>query len=86
MTRLTASEVARNFSAILNRVAAGEEIEVTRAGAPVAVIAPSRPRLLSAVRFRELMASAPPVDDEFAEDLRLIRRESGDVPESAWPS
>ena len=86
MTRLTASEVARNFSAILNRVAAGEEIEVTRAGAAVAVIAPPRPRLLSADRFRELLASAPPVDDEFAEDVRRIRREAGEAPENPWPS
>ena len=54
MARLTATEVgARNFSEVLNRVAAGEEIEVTRAGAPVALIAPPRPRLLPAARFRE---------------------------------
>jgi prevent-host-death family protein len=86
MTRLTASEVARNFSAILNRVAAGEEIEVTRAGAAVAVIAPPRPRLLSADRFRELLASAPPIDDEFAEDIRRIRGEAGNAPENPWPS
>jgi len=76
VTRLTATEVARNFSDVLNRVATGEEIEVIRRGAPVAVIA----------RFRELMASAPPVDDDFAEDLRQIRRESGSAPENPWPS
>jgi prevent-host-death family protein len=71
---------------VLNRVAEGEEIEVTRAGAPVAVIAPPKGRLLSAERFRELLAAAPPVDDDFAEDLRRIRREAGTVPESPWPS
>ena len=86
MTRLTATEVARNFSDVLNRVATGEEIEVIRGGAPVAVIAPPRTRLLPAARFRELMASAPPVDDDFAEDLRQIRRESGSAPENPWPS
>lgn len=86
MTRLTASEVARNFSAILNRVASGEEIEITRAGASVAVLTPSRPRLLSPDRFRELLASAPPVDGEFAEDLRRIRRDAGGAPENPWPS
>ena len=83
---MTATEVARNFSAVLSRVAAGEEIEVTRAGAPVALIAPPRPRLLPAARFRELLASAPPVDEEFAEDLREIRREAGLPPENPWPS
>jgi len=70
---------------VLNRVAAGEEIEVTRAGAPVAVLAPPRVRLLSAARFRELLASAPPVDDEFADDLRAIRKSVGPT-ESSWPS
>ena len=86
MARLTATEVARNFSDVLNRVAAGEEIEVTRSGAPVALIAPPRPRLLPAARFRELLASAPPVDEKFAEDLWRIRREAGLMPESPWPS
>lgn len=86
MVRLTATDVARRFSEVLNRVAQGEEIEVTRAGAPVAVITAPRTRLVSAERFRELLASAPDVDDEFAEDLRRIRREAGAAPESPWPS
>ncbi len=86
MARLTATEVARNFSEVLNRVAAGEEIEVTRAGAPVALIAPPRPRLLPAARFRELMASAPSVDEKFADDLREIRSDAGLMPENPWPS
>ena len=38
MARMTATEVARSFSSVLNRVAAGEEIEVTRSSALVAVI------------------------------------------------
>lgn len=84
MVRLSATEVARRFSEILNRVAAGEEIEVTRAGAPVAVIGPPKARVLSPERFRELVGSAPPVDDDFAEDVRTIRRSVG-PPEDAWP-
>jgi antitoxin (DNA-binding transcriptional repressor) of toxin-antitoxin stability system len=85
VVRLSATEVARRFSEILNRVAAGEEIEITRAGAPVAVIGPPKARVLSAERFRELVESAPPVDDDFAEDVRTIRRSVGS-PEDAWPS
>ena len=86
MVRLTATEVARRFSEVLNRVAQGEEIEVTRAGAPVAVITTPRARLVSADRFRELLATAPHVDADFVEDIRRIRREAGAVPESSWPS
>jgi len=85
VARLTATEAARRFSEVLNRVADGEEIVVTRAGAAVAVIAPPRSRVLSPERFRELIASAPPVDDDFAEDVARIRKEVG-PPEGAWPS
>jgi prevent-host-death family protein len=85
MSRMTATEAARSFSAVLNRVAAGEEVEVTRSGAPVAVIVPPKVRLLPAERFRELMASAPPPDDDFVADLRAIRESAG-PPGEPWPS
>lgn len=85
MTRLTATEVARSFSDVLNRVAAGEEIEVVRNGAPVALLAPPRAQVLPASRLRALLGALPPVDEDFAEDLRQIRREAG-FPESPWPS
>src|ERR1035441_4939204 len=48
---MTATEAARSFSDVLNRVAAGEEIEVTRAGAPVATISPPKTRLPSAAHL-----------------------------------
>lgn len=82
---MTATEAARSFSDVLNRVAAGEEVEVTRAGAPVATIAPAKARLLSAERFRELIASAPAPDDEFAADLRALRQGVA-APDEPWPS
>lgn len=85
VSRLTATEAARSFSDVLNRVAAGEEVEVTRSGAPVAVIGPPKARLVSAERFRELIAGAPPPDEDFASDLRALR---GTVPppDPSWPS
>ena len=85
MSRRTATEAARSFSEVLNRVAAGEEIELTRSGAPVAVIGPPRARLLSAARFRELLASEPSPDADFAEDLRGVRESAG-LPGDPWPS
>ena len=36
-------------------------------------------------RYRELMQSAPPVDDDFATELREIRAKAGPV-EGSWPS
>jgi prevent-host-death family protein len=82
---MTATEAARSFSDVLNRVAAGEEVEVTRSGAPVAVIAPPKARLVSAERFRELIASAPRVDKEFADELRTVREAAG-PPRDPWLS
>jgi prevent-host-death family protein len=82
---MTATAAARSFSEVLNRVAAGEEIEVTRSGAPVAVIAPPKGRLISAERFRELIAGAPRPDEEYAGDLRALRA-TVEPPAEPWPS
>jgi antitoxin (DNA-binding transcriptional repressor) of toxin-antitoxin stability system len=82
---MTATEAARAFSEVLNRVAAGEEVEVTRSGAPVAIIGPPKARLMSAERFRLLLASAPPPDDDFADDVRAARAAIG-PPSDPWPS
>jgi prevent-host-death family protein len=83
--RLSATDVARNFSDVLNRVAGGEEIEITRNGAAVAVLTPARARFIAPERLRELLATAPRVDDGFAATLREIRASVGPAEES-WPS
>lgn len=85
MTRMTATETARSFSEVLNRVAAGEEIEVTRSGAEVAVISPPKSRLISPERFRELIATAPPPDEGLLDEVRAARESVG-PPEDAWQS
>lgn len=82
---MTATEAARAFSDVLNRVAAGEEIEVTRSGAPIAMIVPLKARLLSADRFRALMASAPAPDPAFAAEIRTARA-ALDEPGDPWAS
>jgi prevent-host-death family protein len=82
---MTATDAARSFSELLNRVASGEEIEVTRSGAAVAVIAPPKSQLISAGRFRELIASAPPPGPGLVDDIRAARASVG-PPENAWPS
>jgi antitoxin (DNA-binding transcriptional repressor) of toxin-antitoxin stability system len=82
---MSATEVARSFSDVLNRVGAGEEIEIIRNGASVAVLVAPRVRLLPGSRLRELLDRLPPVDEEFAEDLRRIRGEVG-PPEDPWAS
>lgn len=86
MVRLTATDVARSFSAVMNRVDAGEEIEIVRNGVPIAELRPApRGRSLSAERWREVLASAPAVDDGFAEDVARAREAIGPA-DGAWPS
>lgn len=83
---MSTTEVARNFSSVINRVGAGEEIEIFRNGAPVAELRPpSRPRGITGRELRELMASLPPVNEDFARDVARARRKLG-LPGSAWPS
>ena len=86
MARITATEAARSFSDVLNRVAAGEDLEIVRNDALVAVIGPPRARFLTRDRFRELLASAPSPDEEFAEDVRAARADAGPPPVDPWPS
>jgi prevent-host-death family protein len=86
MVRLTATEVARSFSRVLNRVGAGEEIEIVRNGAPIAELRPaSSPPAITAAQWRELVATLPPVDEHFARDVEEGRAAFG-PPSSAWPS
>lgn len=86
MNRLTATEVAREFSAVINRVGAGEEIEVVRNGVPVVEMRPANSGcLISAARWRELMNSAPSVDEDFAKEVAAVRERVG-PPRGAWPS
>lgn len=86
MTRLTATEVAREFSAVINRIGAGEEIEVVRNGVPVVEMRPPTPgRLISAARWDALMEAIPSPDDDFSRDVEAARDEVGPPPDS-WPS
>ncbi|MDO8189374.1 type II toxin-antitoxin system prevent-host-death family antitoxin [Conexibacter sp. JD483] len=86
MVRLTATDVARRFSSVMNQVDAGEEIEIVRNGVPIAELRPATGRrTISAQRWRELLASAPAVDDDFASDVTRARAQVG-PPDSAWPS
>lgn len=85
MDRLTATEASRAFSALLSRAAAGESMEIVRSGQPVAVIGPPRPRGVSTARLVEILRAAPPVDADFADELRAARAALGTV-EDHWSS
>ena len=82
---MSATDVAREFSSVVNRVAAGEEVEVIRNGVAVVQILPARRAVISPTHWRELMDEAPPVDAEFAEDVDAARS-AIDPPSPVWQS
>ncbi len=83
---MSATEVARNFSAVINRVGAGEEIEIVRNGAPVAELRrPSRPRRLKGEAWRTFIGGLPAIDEDFAQDVREVRQSVG-PPVNKWPA
>jgi prevent-host-death family protein len=86
MTKLTATDVARDFSNVINRVRAGEDIEIVRNGEPVASLtATGRSAFVSAERWRSLVAALPAVDDAFADDVEAARA-SLEPEHGEWPS
>ena len=81
--RVSATEASRGFSALLNRVAAGETIEVDRHGEIVAVVAPRRATTVSGSALIEVLRRLPHVDTGFADDVRGLSRITR-TPEDPW--
>jgi prevent-host-death family protein len=70
--RVSATEASRGFSALLNRVAAGETVEIERHGDVVAVVSPRRSTSMRGAELVELFERLPRVDDDFADDVRSL--------------
>lgn len=82
---MTATEVSRQFSNVINRVDSGEEIEIVRNGKAVAELRrPTRPTGISGAALRELIGGLPPLDAEFADEVEC-ERERLDAEPGAWP-
>jgi prevent-host-death family protein len=76
VTRITATELARNLSDILNRVRyKGERFVVTRNGEEIARLDP-RPehRRMTLAELVDVVRSAPRPDPKFWEDVEEARR------------
>jgi prevent-host-death family protein len=74
MKEMSASEAARNFSAVLDAAEHGESIVVTRSGRRVALIAPA-PRANGAALLQVLdrWRGHPALDDAFAAQVEVAR-------------
>lgn len=89
-TKITATELSRNLSDVLNRARyRGERFIIERNGEAVATIEP--PSAVRPVSLREItakLAKVPRPDDRFADDLEAILKEMRQpIPEPPeWPN
>jgi len=88
MTRITATEAARNFSDLLNRVEyKGESFEITRGKEVVAQIVPTERKKFTVGDLKDFLNNLPPLDKddatEWAQQLREIRA-GAKLPDPKW--
>ncbi len=86
--RVTATDAARRFSDLLNRVRyAGESFVIVRGGEEIGRLVPAEPNHPLTLRgLLEVLASEGAPDPEFADDLEAIQSEQPSVGEAPWPS
>ena len=87
--RVTATEAARNFSDLLNRVRYGHEtFVVLRGGEEIAQITPAGSgRSITLAGLIELVLRNAPADPSFADDLEEIQASQPPLGEAPpWPS
>lgn len=87
-TRITATQLARSLSDILNRVDyRGERFEIQRNGKTVAILQPTPPPP-EGPTLREILASierGPRLDPEFLDELEEINRNQPLPQVREWP-
>lgn len=74
MKKISATDAARGFAELINRVRyQGEQFEVVRNGEAVARIVPTAPARATAADLDDLLGNLPPLDPGFARDLMAAR-------------
>ncbi len=88
VTRITATELARNLSDILNRVHyRGEEFIVERGGEAIADIGPAAlPRGITAQELVSRLGDLALPGEGFADELEAIQAEQPKAEAPEWPS
>ena len=87
-TKLTATQLARSLSDVLNRVQyKGERFIVERNGRPVATLEPVQADLKKATvgDLIELINRLPTPDEDFADDLEAIQAAQPPAEFHEWP-
>ena len=83
--RLSATEAARGFSELLNRVRyRGERFIIERGGVPIGELRPAAPVRFTGADLLALLRSLPKVDEKFFDDVEEAVRNQPRLPESPW--
>jgi len=88
MREITATEAARDFSKLLDRVRhAGESFVVVRNGEAMCRIEPVSPaRRATVADLIRAIESGKPVDEAFADDIEQVQKRQPKLPRSPWSS
>jgi prevent-host-death family protein len=85
MVKISATEAARNFSDLINRVYyRGQTFVVERGGAPVCKISPAEPVRFTRADFVQLLSSLPLPDRAFLDILEEVNRTQEPLAKSRW--
>jgi len=84
-TRITATEAARKFSEILNRVAyKNETFVVERNGRTLCEISPVHSKVFTAADFAKMIKTAPRPDDQYFDDVEEVIKNRQPIAPSPW--
>ena len=84
-SHISATEAARRFSDIVNRVVyRREEFVIERGGQPVCRIVPAGPPRSTLADLAELLSAIPKADSAFWDEVEALTKNQSDVPESSW--
>jgi antitoxin (DNA-binding transcriptional repressor) of toxin-antitoxin stability system len=84
--RISATESARKFSELMNRVRyRGESFVVERGGKPICEILPAQPLRFSGRQLADLLRSLPRPDEEYLALTEKLMVKQSTVAESRWP-
>ena len=87
-TRITATELAKSLSDVLNRVHYRQErFLIERSGQPVAVLGPPAPAAgMTWRQFVALLQEVPPAGEDFADDLEAVQSSQASAGNPPWQS
>ena len=84
--RISATETARRFSELMNRVRyLGESFVVERGGKPVCEILPAQPSKFSGSELADLLRSLPKPDEDYLGLVEKLTAKQSKVAGSRWP-